>query len=238
MPHPAEVDDRLQAHLRSWLGAWPPERPFHVVGSERRTEPGWDGAVRELNGVITPDGTVVSVPPAAADQVAAAIDELEAAGTGDVLGALVPSLRDLLRLPGADFEVGVFRWSTQPAVSDDPGVWLPRDDPRVLPWLHPFNGDVLVALADDGTVAAGVGRKQHDPHGHELAVVTEEPHRGQGLARRLVTQAARRVLDDGAVPVYLHAEDNEASARTADASGFPEVGWRIFGLFGGPTGNP
>ena len=106
------------------------------------------------------------------------------------------------------------------------------------PWLHPFNGDVLVALADDGTVAAGVGRKQHDRHGHELAVVTEEAHRGQGLARRLVTQAARRVLDDGAVPVYLHDPANHASARTADASGFPDVGWRILGLFGPPAGDP
>ena len=65
MPHPAEVDDRLQAHLRSWLGAWPPARPVHVVGSVRRTEPGWDGAVRVVNGVATPDGAVVSVSPEA-----------------------------------------------------------------------------------------------------------------------------------------------------------------------------
>lgn len=154
MPHPAEVDERLQAHLRSWLGAWPPSRPVHVIDSEGRTEPGWDGVVRPLHGVSTPDG------------------------------------------------------------------------------------DVLVALTDDGTAAAGVGRKRHDRHGHELAVVTEEAHRGRGLARRLVTQAARRVLDDGAVPVYLHDPANVASARTADASGFPDVGWRILGLFGGRTGTP
>ena len=115
--------------------------------------------------------------------------------------------------------------------SEDPGVWLPTDDERLPDWLRPFNGDVLVAL-EGGEVAAGVGRKQHDRHGHELAVVTEEGHRGRGWARRLVTQAARRVLDDGAVPTYLHAPDNVASARTADASGFPDVGWTIFGLFG------
>lgn len=238
VPHPAEVDDRLQAHLRSWLGAWPPARPVHVVASRRRTEPGWDGAVRALNGVSTPDGAVVSVPPGAAAQVVAAVDELESAGVDDVLAALGQRLADLLDLPGARFGAGVFRWSTTPTASDDPGIWLPRDDPRVPPWLRPFNGDVLVALADDGTVAAGVGRKQHDQHGHELAVVTEDAHRGQGLARRLVAQAARRVLDDGAVPVYLHAEDNAASARTADASGFPDVGWRIIGLFGGAAGTP
>lgn len=238
MPHPAEVDPRLQAHLRSWLGAWPPTRPVHVVGSERRVEPGWDGAVRALNGVATPGGAVVSVPPAAEAKVAAAVEELESAGVDDVLAALGERLADLLDLPGARYGAGVFRWSTEPTESDDPGTWLPRDDPRVPAWLHPFNGDVLVALADDGSVAAGIGRKQHDAHGHELAVVTEEAHRGQGFARRLVTQAARRVLADGAVPVYLHAESNVASARTADASGFPDVGWRILGLFGGAAGTP
>lgn len=238
MPHPAEVDDRLRAHLRSWLGAWPPARPVHVVGSVRRTEPGWDGAVRVVNGVATPDGAVVSVPPEAESRVTAAVDELESGGAGDVLGPLGARLADLVGVPGARFGAGVFRWSTDPAPGDDPGTWLPRDDPRVPEWLHPFNGDVLVALAPDGTVAAGVGRKQHDAHGHELAVVTEEAHRGQGLARRLVTQAARRVLADGAVPVYLHAPDNVASARTADASGFPDVGWRILGLFGGAAGSP
>lgn len=226
MPHPADVDERLAAHLRSWLGAWPPERPLHVVGSEQRTVPGWDGRVRNLNGVATPHGTVVSVPPGHASTVTAAAEE----ANGD-LAALARQLPDLLDDPGSRFDVGVFRWSTAPAPSDDPGVWLPADDERVPGWLRPFNGEVLVGF-EDGEVAAGVGRKQHDEHGHELAVVTEEGHRGRRWAQRLVAHAARRVLDDGAVPTYLHATDNVASARTADASGFPDVGWTIFGLFG------
>jgi GNAT superfamily N-acetyltransferase len=238
VPHPAEVDERLRAHLRSWLGAWPPAQSVHVVGSDRRTQPGWDGATRALNGVATPEGSILSVPPAVADRVAAEVVGLETRGVDDVFTGLGERLPALLDLPGSRFGAGVFRWSTEPTPSDDPGVWLPADDPRVPAWLHPFNGDVLVALAGDGTVAAGVGRKQHDRHGHELAVVTEEAHRGQGLGRRLVTQAARRVLDDGAVPVYLHAETNVASARTADSSGFPDVGWRILGLFGGAAGTP
>lgn len=223
MPHPADVDARLVAHLRSWLGVWPPEWPLHVVGSDQRTTPGWDGAIRPVNGVSTPEGTVLSVPP---DKVA----EVEAAGTDlETVGAALPGL---IGRPNGVFGAGVLRWSTEPTPGDDPGVWIPTDDARVPPWMHPFNGDVLVAFAGDA-VAAGVGRKQHDRHGHEVAVVTEEQFRGNGYARRLVTQAARRILDDGAVPVYLHAENNLASARTADASGFPDVGWRILGLFGG-----
>jgi predicted GNAT family acetyltransferase len=78
-----------------------------------------------------------------------------------------------------------------------------------------------------------VGRKQHDNHGHELSVGTDERHRGRGLARLLVAQAARRVLADGAVPTYLHAFDNIASAHVADAAGFPDRGWRVFELFEG-----
>ena len=75
-----------------------------------------------------------------------------------------------------------------------------------------------------------VQRKQHDLWGHELAVVTEEALRGRGIARRLVAQAARRVLSDGAVPTYLHAFDNAASARVAEAAGFADRGWQFLTL--------
>lgn len=95
-------------------------------------------------------------------------------------------------------------------------------------WLHPFGSDVLVALDDDAYVA-GVGLKRHDDHARELAVVTSEQARGRGLARRLVAQAARRVIDEGRVPTYLHGLDNEASARVAVASGFPDRGWQVLG---------
>ena len=54
---------------------------------------------------------------------------------------------------------------------------------------------------------------------------------GRGLARRLVAQAARRVLDEGAVPTYLHDPANVASAKVADAAGLPDRGWSVLGLF-------
>jgi predicted GNAT family acetyltransferase len=93
---------------------------------------------------------------------------------------------------------------------------------------------VLVVL-DGDTYVAGVGLKRHDDAGREIAVGTEEAARGRGLARRLVAQAARRVLDEGAVPTYLHAPDNIASAKAADAAGFPDRGWSVIGFF--PTGS-
>ncbi len=214
--------DRLDAHLEAWLGAWPPPRPgLTVVGSDVRTRPGWDGRIRPVRGVATPEDAVLSVPP---DRVAA-VRALGSAARGQRLAEAVGR-------PGWRYSEGVFRWSEAPADSDDPGVWVPTDHPDVPAWLRPFNGDVLVGL-DGGRVAAGVGRKQHDRWGHELAVVTDEAFRRRGWARRLVAQAARRVLDDGAVPTYLHAPGNEGSARTADAAGFPDRGWRILGLFPG-----
>lgn len=214
---------RLSSHLSSWLGEWPSDGPrsLIVTSSPRREQPGWDGSIRPVAGVATPEGAVLSVPENSVEEIRA---------LGDTLDEIAPLLPTAIGRPGWRFYAGVLRWSEQPIPFDRPGVWLPRDHDSVLGWLKPFNGDVLVGFEDD-EVAAGVGRKLHDRWGHELAVVTEEDHRGRGWAKRLVSQAAERVLDDGAVPTYLHSPTNEASARTADACGFPDRGWKILGIF-------
>ena len=218
-------DDGLTTHLRDWLGAWPPRARIDVVPSPRRAAPGWDGRVAPLLGVGDGERTVVSVPPGTEGRaralVVAGFDDPDA---GRALGRL-------LGLPDAVLGVGVFRWTTDPADLEPAGTWVDRGDPRVPAWLRPFNGDVLVAFDDGGTYLAGVGRKQHDAHGHELSVGTDPAARGRGLARRLVVQAARRVLADGAVPTYLHDPSNTASAKVADAAGFPDRGWSVVGLW-------
>jgi GNAT superfamily N-acetyltransferase len=216
--------DGLVAHLRAWLGAWPPDEPVHIVGCPRRSEPGWDGGIYPVAGVGDGDAAVLSVPPAAAGAVAAAV------GATRSLERLASRLPALVGRPGDHFGQGVFRWSTSPAPLPDVGEWVDPADPRLPAWMAPFNGPVLVAWDGDGRYAAGVGRKRHDDHGQELAVATDSSQRGKGLARRLVAQAARRVLDEGAVPTYLHAPDNLASARVADAAGFPDRGFSIYGL--------
>lgn len=214
-------DPRLTAHLQNWLGRWPGTRSgLTVVGSPHRVEPGWDGLVHAVIGVASPEGGVLSVPPLAEEAVAALID-----GGDD--GSGVPAAA---RIDGGFFR-GVFRWSTTPTPLPDAGVWVPAVDPSVPDWLRPFGHDVLVAQdPETGEHLAGVGIKRHDEHGHELAVVTAEAAQGRGLARRLVAQAARRVLDEGAVPTYLHAHSNTGSAKVAEASGFPDVGWSILGV--------
>ena len=219
-----DLAGRLEQHLVDWLGAWPPPAggALLVVGSEHRTTPGWDGKIYPVAGVSTPDGTVLSVPPDLVEPTRAAGEDLEAAA-----GAL-PAL---LGRPDARFGRGVFRWCHELVEGSDPeAVWLPPDDDRVPPWLAVFNGEVLVHLDEDGRYGAGVGRKRHDEWGQQLSVATEEHLRGRGLARRLVAQAARRVAGEGAVATYLHAVSNTASARVAEASGFPDTGWWILGL--------
>lgn len=219
-----DPSDRLDAHLRQFLGAWPPSGgSVRVVGSERREQPGWDGAVRPVFGVATPDGAVVSVPRAWVDAVA---------GIAGSLDGLAGALPAAVGRPDDVVTAAVFRWTGAPAETPDAGEWVPPDDPRVPEWLRPFNGDVLVAWDEDGRYAGGVGRKQHDRWGHELAVGTESRLRGKGIARRLVAQAARRVLSEGAVPTYLHDPANIASAHVADASGLPDLGWRALTLHG------
>jgi GNAT superfamily N-acetyltransferase len=214
-------------HLQSWIGAWPPEGHVQVVANPRRALPGWDGRVAPVVGVVTAEGNaLIGVAPDLAPAVAA---RAAAAKGGDDLAALLADVPRLIGRRGVAGR-GVFRWSTTPADLEDIGVWVPYDDPRVPDWLRPFGGEVLLVLDGDRYVA-GVGLKKHDAAGHEIAVGTEEAARGRGLARRLVAQAARRVLTDGAVPTYLHAPDNIASARVADAAGFPDRGWSVIGFF-------
>jgi GNAT superfamily N-acetyltransferase len=220
--------NRLDDHLRQWLGAWPPRTTLDVVGTPARTAPGWDGQVRPFLGVEAPGlGTVVSVAPTRVDDVRALVDGQ---------ATLTPPLRGSVArlLGGGTIAAGAFRHAgavPDPDVLPDVGTWVVPDDPRIPPWLRPFNGGVLLAFDDTGAYAAGVGVKRHDDIGHELSVGTDPRHRGRGLARRLVAQAARHLLGNGGVVTYLHAPDNVASARVADAAGFPDRGWRVWGLF-------
>jgi GNAT superfamily N-acetyltransferase len=218
------TDHRLDRHLENWLGRWPAAGSgLDVVGSARRDQPGWDGRLYPAVGISTPDSGVLSVSPARVD----AVREL----AGRPVDELVAHLPEALDRPGRTAYRGVFRWSTRPEPLPDAGIWLPADHPTVPEWLRPFGANVLVALDEDtGAYLAGVGIKRHDEYGHELAVGTVEAARGRGLARRLVCQAARRVLDDGAVPTYVHDPANIASAKVAQASGFPDLGWSAIGV--------
>jgi GNAT superfamily N-acetyltransferase len=211
------VADRLTAHLRHQLGAWPPPGGVLVTTSPERSRPGWDGVVRAVAGMASPDGAVLSVPAEAVVAVQAA---------GDDLAAVERALARLLDRPGSRFHRSVLRWTATPSPLPPLGQEVDAADPRVPEWLRPFGGEVLIELDDDGQYLAGVGRKRHDRWCTELAVGTEPAARGRGLARRLVATAAGRVLDEGKVPTYQHEPDNLPSARVAEAVGLADEGLR------------
>jgi GNAT superfamily N-acetyltransferase len=221
------LPEGLVAHLTGWTGGWPPALPAEVTGNPRNALPGWDGSVHLLTGVVDPAGrALIGVPPDSQSLARRA-----AASAGSDLPALLRSLPALLDRPGHLVFTGTFRWTTAPTPLADAGEWVAADDPVVPAWLRPFGGRVLIARGDDGSYLAGVGIKRHDADGHELSVGTEPEARGQGLARRLVAQAARALLADGIVPTYLHDPANLASARVAEAAGFPDLGWQVLGMF-------
>lgn len=218
-----ELTRRLGAFLRLWLGAWPPSRRFEVATSPARSLPSWDGIVHPVMGVATRSGAVVSVPEKVLAEARALADKGEE--------TFASRIGELVGMGESRFARAVFRYSERRVELPDAGEWIPRDDARVPAWLKPFNGGVLVALAEDGSYAAGVGLKKHNDLGFEIAVGTEPEQRNKGLAKRLVAQATRRIIDDGAVAIYLHAPSNLASAAVAEATGFPDRGWQVVGVF-------
>jgi len=216
------LDKRLYHHLVSWLGQWPAGRALQVVGSERRVRPGWDGRLHPVVGVGAPGGAVLSVPPDKVEAVRALTDL--------PLTDLLAKLPTAVGRPGWRAQRTVFRYCLAPAPLPDAGDWIDSADESLPPWLRQFTNPVLVARDAEGTFLAGVGLKRHDAHGQEIAVGTVPAARDRGLARRLVAQAARRVLDGGAVPTYLHAVGNAASAKVASAAGFRDRGWTAYGI--------
>lgn len=222
-PSGQDIDERITRYLTEQLGLWPPTEPFHAIAHPPIGHPRWDGSAWLMFGVETPRGTVLAYDPTACAAIAQTdrwqlIDELESADA-------YLRIPELFGLPDAHFGRFVIRYPASFPDLPQIGSWVPHDDPRLPEWLTAFPDDVLVVWNADGAYAAGVGLKKHSALGVEIAVGTEPQHRGQGLARTLVAQAARTIWEAGAVPLYDHGDHNAASAHVAEAAGFPDRGW-------------
>ncbi len=225
---PAEIS----GHLRQRLGLWPPSRLLEAIVWPGQDRPEWDGGHWPLLGLVTPAGTVLSMSPEHGVQpdrsddarLATALQSPDPAALGTVLGA-----------PRMTMGSAIFRWTTAPTPGPDQGSWLGANDRRLPAWLRPYGGESLVVWGERDEVAGAVALKRHERFGWELSVAVEPLYRGRGLARSLVAQASRRVLRQGGIPIYLHEASNVASARVADASGFPDCGWRLIWLNAEPS---
>ncbi len=226
------VEAKKQAHprtvppysfLKEYLGDWiESEGKISIIASPIRDLKGWDGSIRPVVGVVNQSGAgVLSLAPNLAEKV------IDALGNDRVTKEEIASVAKVLE--GREF-FGVFRWSNQITSFDDIGEWIDATDPIVPEWLKPFGHKVLMAFDESGNYIGGVGIKHHLDHGREIAVVVEERAAGKQVARRLVSKAARHILNEGNIPIYLHAETNVASAKVAEAVGFNDLGWKIIGM--------
>jgi ribosomal protein S18 acetylase RimI-like enzyme len=92
-----------------------------------------------------------------------------------------------------------------------PGPFLPRTV-ELGRYLGIRRGGALIAMA---------GERVHPPGWTEIsAVCTDEPHRGQGLATRLIRAVAAGIRDRGETP-FLHASaTNRSAIRLYESLGF------------------
>ena len=105
---------------------------------------------------------------------------------------------------------------------------LGPDDPRWETLRKYFDGPVFVARARNGEVASWSAVKLKSDDVWEIAVTTEEPYRGHGLAKVVVSAATRFVLERGRLPLYVHDEPNLPSGKVARALGYQEFGREAF----------
>ena len=77
-------------------------------------------------------------------------------------------------------------------------------------------------------VLASAGVNWRSPRFAELYVYVDGTVRGRGYGKSVVNRAAGDLLQAGVTPLYVVAEDNTASIRTAQAAGFVDTGLREY----------
>ena len=75
-------------------------------------------------------------------------------------------------------------------------------------------------------IAASAGINWQTDCFAEISVNTSQRHRRQGLGRSVVSSAVNYVLENGRVPLYAVAENNDASLQLAQRLGFVDSGAR------------
>ncbi|MGH9076608.1 MAG: hypothetical protein ACRDY0_04020 [Acidimicrobiales bacterium] len=110
---------RLDLHLGSGLGQWPPvptrthSPSVAVDGSTRRNLPGWNGRISPICGVATPTA-VISVPPDAAAGFRPGPASLAGLHHLEEVGQILAGLPAILGRPEARAGGGVFRRCHEP----------------------------------------------------------------------------------------------------------------------------
>lgn len=203
---------------------------IHVLPSERRSRPGWGGYTVPLLALTTPNGGVVSARPDLAERARL---EMARMVPGRPLGATeFERLRQISRaalpyaysLSGYVLFADAQNFRPQPSRAEP----MPRYDPRGADLRRRFDGEIFVVRTARGDVASWAAIKIKSEDVWEIAVVTEAPYRGQGLAREVVSSATAHILEQERIALYVHDRSNVASARVCRALGYVEYAEEFF----------
>jgi GNAT superfamily N-acetyltransferase len=203
---------------------------IHVLPSERRTRPGWGGYTVPLLALSTAGGGVVSARP---DLVERARQEMARVSHGRPLGAPeFERFRQVSRaaLPYAYCLSGYVLFADPDHFRPRPSraESLDRGDPRGADLRRRFDGEIFVVRTARGDIASWAAIKLKSADIWEIAVVTEPPYRGQGLAQEVVSSATEYILGQGRVALYVHDRSNVASARVCRSLGYAEYAEQFF----------
>ncbi len=202
----------------------------HIVASERRLRAGWGGYTVPLLAIATPGGGIVSVRP---DLAKRAQSELGQESTGRPLQeADFEHLRQVTRtaVPYAYNLSGYALFAAPGHFVSVPSRAERFDlgDPRGADLRRRFDGEVFAIPGTRGEIASWAAIKLKSEDVWEIAVVTEAPYRGQGLAKEVVSAATAYILEQGRVPLYVHDRTNVASARVCRSLGYLEYTEEFF----------
>jgi GNAT superfamily N-acetyltransferase len=196
----------------------------HLLAVRERGLPGWHGFTLPIIGLAFGQGAVVACRPDLLERLTSEMGSDQRLPSLDA-AALRRLLRSVRRLLPHAFTLGgdlraADADSFLPSSSVGRAELIPRDDPSALHLRNRFDGEVFGVRGPRNRVVSWAALKLKSDNVWEIAVATEADYRGRGLARDVVSAAARYTLEQGKIPIYVHDRDNSTSAFVARAVGF------------------
>jgi ribosomal protein S18 acetylase RimI-like enzyme len=237
----AQVDEDAATDVREWrLGTAliTPELPKVWDASHFRVEDPGDGdgerIARETTDIARDAGLAHCAAVFADEHIAARCRPgLESAGFEEVRFVLM-ALRDVPEAPRAEIDEVSFddvapsrRQLTLETFHGDEAL---ADQLRELDRrLETTVGGRWFAIRDAGEVVSRAWLLERDGVGQVEDVATSRSHRGQGLARAVVSAAARASDEAGNELTFVIADDGETTPELYRKSGFEPIGhkWRF-----------
>lgn len=113
----------------------------------------------------------------------------------------------------------------------DPACFVPHHYPSIRR-RDQEDGRLCFEIVLEGKVVSHASVNWESLYFGEIGVVTEEPYRGQGLGKAVVSACTDALLGRGIAPLYITKKDNLASRRLCEALGYRFAGHREFACRG------